>query len=88
MPLGTIIKPIITEMNNLDKIATPIREITGWKYSSRVEKVTDTTEWDCNDMLLHFTIRPEAHYETMDQFLDDYYIMLEEEFPQGRPEKS
>lgn len=38
-----------------------------------------------NDILLHFTIRPKAYYETIDQFLGDYYRMLETEFPQGRP---
>jgi len=40
-----------------------------------------------NDLLLHFTIKPKAYYETMDQFLGDYYNMLEEEFPQGRPKQ-
>jgi len=37
-----------------------------------------------NNLLLHFTIRPKAYYETIDQLLDDYYKMLEEEFPQGQ----
>lgn len=37
-----------------------------------------------NDMLLHFTIRPKAYYETVDQLLGDYYQMLEKDFPQGR----
>ncbi len=46
MPHSTVTKPIKTEMNNQDKIATRIREITGWKYSPQVEIITDTTEWD------------------------------------------
>jgi len=38
-----------------------------------------------NDILLHFTIRPKEYYENIDQLLDDYYNMLETEFPQGKP---
>ena len=39
-----------------------------------------------NDILLHFTIRPNEYYETVAQLLDDFHVMLETEFPQGCPD--
>ncbi|MCP4706447.1 MAG: hypothetical protein GY865_17755 [candidate division Zixibacteria bacterium] len=41
-----------------------------------------------NNILMHFTIRPKAFYESIDQFLGDYYEMLRDEFPQGKPKEN
>lgn len=34
-----------------------------------------------NNILLHFTLNPIGHYSTMGELLDDYYDMLDSEFP-------
>ncbi len=72
------------------KLETLVPEDGSAFYNYRImnyKKLFDYIPEKLSNILLHFTIRPTAFYQSMDEFYDDYCNMLELEFSQGKGKK-